>query len=87
MSESSLIIVGADGTPIGEDPPVPPALGVLPLRDTVPFPDMVIPLAVGQERSLRLLDEVLSGDRRFVMVAGATRPSSSRRRRSSTRSA
>ncbi len=43
---------------------------MLPLRDTVPFPDMVIPLAVGQERSLRLIDEVLTGDRRFVMVAG-----------------
>ncbi len=69
MSESSLVIVGADGTPVGEDPGVPSALGVLPLRDTVPFPGMVIPLAVGQERSLRLIDEVLAGDRRFVMVA------------------
>ncbi|MEH3053178.1 MAG: endopeptidase La [Patulibacter minatonensis] len=70
MTDSGLVIVGADGAPIGEGPAVPPALGVLPLRDTVPFPDMVIPLAIGQERSLRLVDEVLTGDRRFVMVAG-----------------
>ncbi len=69
MSDTELVIVGADGTPLGKEPAVPPALGVLPLRDTVPFPDMVIPLAVGQERSLRLVDEVLAGDRRFVMVA------------------
>ncbi|MFT4035484.1 MAG: endopeptidase La [Patulibacter sp.] len=69
-SDSGLVIVGADGTPIGEAPAVPPALAVLPLRDTVPFPDMVIPLAVGQERSLRLVDDALTGDRRFVMVAG-----------------
>jgi len=70
MSDPGLVIVGADGTPAGEEPAVPAALAVLPLRDTVPFPDMVIPLAVGQERSLRLVDDVLTGDRRFVMVAG-----------------
>jgi ATP-dependent Lon protease len=70
MSGTEIVIVGADGTPIGEEPAPPPALAVLPLRDTVPFPDMVIPLAVGQPRSLRLVDEVLTGDRRFVMVAG-----------------
>ncbi|MBO9534930.1 MAG: endopeptidase La [Solirubrobacteraceae bacterium] len=67
---SGLVVVGADGAPLVEDPSVPAALAVLPLRDTVPFPDMVIPLAVGQERSLRLVDDVLTGDRRFVMVAG-----------------
>ncbi|MBJ7470804.1 MAG: endopeptidase La [Solirubrobacteraceae bacterium] len=64
------MIVGADGHPIDEPTPVPAALAVLPLRETVPFPDLVIPLAVGQERSLKLLDDVLSADRRFVMVAG-----------------
>ncbi len=69
-SASDLVIVGADGNPIDEPPPVPSALAVLPLRETVPFPDLVIPLAVGQERSLKLLDDVLTADRRFVMVAG-----------------
>ncbi|MDO9174939.1 MAG: LON peptidase substrate-binding domain-containing protein, partial [Actinomycetota bacterium] len=69
-SASDLLIVGADGNPLDGPPPVPPALAVLPLRETVPFPDLVIPLAVGQERSLKLLDDVLSADRRFVMVAG-----------------
>lgn len=69
-SASDLLIVGADGNVVDEVPPVPPALAVLPLRETVPFPDLVIPLAVGQERSLKLLDDVLSADRRFVMVSG-----------------
>lgn len=69
-STPDLVIASADGNVEGELPPVPPALAVLPLRETVPFPDLVIPLAVGQERSLKLLDDVLSGDRRFVMVAG-----------------
>ncbi|MDP9189817.1 MAG: endopeptidase La [Actinomycetota bacterium] len=52
----------------GEEP-LPDALPVLPLRDTVTFPDTLTPLAVGQERSIRLVNEVLSGNRMLVMVA------------------
>ncbi|MBV8989091.1 MAG: endopeptidase La [Solirubrobacterales bacterium] len=44
-------------------------VAVLPLRDTVPFPDMLLPLNVGQERSIELINEVLRGDRSVVMVA------------------
>jgi ATP-dependent Lon protease len=43
-------------------------LPVLPLRDLVPVPDTMLPLAVGQERSVRLVDDVLAGDRRLVLV-------------------
>jgi ATP-dependent Lon protease len=50
-------------------PPLPAMLPVLPLRDTVTFPDTLIPLAIGQERSIRLINDVLSGDRMIVMVA------------------
>ncbi|WP_320672904.1 endopeptidase La [Patulibacter defluvii] len=49
--------------------PVTGALPVLPLRDTVPVPDTMIPLAIGQERSIKLVDDVLAGDRRLVLVA------------------
>jgi ATP-dependent Lon protease len=49
--------------------PVPAAVPVLPLRDTVTFPDAVLPLAVGQERSVRLVNDVLGGDRLLLMVA------------------
>ncbi|MBA3300305.1 MAG: LON peptidase substrate-binding domain-containing protein, partial [Thermoleophilaceae bacterium] len=48
---------------------LPGALPVLPLIDTVPFPDTLIPLAVGQERSIRLVNDVLAGNRMLVMVA------------------
>ncbi len=48
---------------------LPAALPVLPLRDTVPFPDTLTPLAVGQERSIKLVDDVLAGNRLLVMVA------------------
>ena len=50
-------------------PPLPEMLPVLPLRDTVTFPDTLTPLAVGQERSIHLINDVLAGNRTLVMVA------------------
>ena len=52
---------------------LPSALPVLPLKDTVVFPDSVLPLAIGQERSVRLVDEVVSGDRLLALVAAKDR--------------
>ena len=52
-------------------PALPERVGVLPLRDTVTFPDMLIPLNVGQERSIELVNDVLRGDRSIAMVASA----------------
>ncbi len=49
--------------------PLPEALPVLPLRDSVTFPDSLTPLAVGQERSIQLVDDVLGANRMLVMVA------------------
>ncbi|MCC6314943.1 MAG: endopeptidase La [Thermomicrobiales bacterium] len=43
-------------------------LPVLPLRGTVVFPLTVVPLAAAQPRSLRLIDDVMSGDRRVALV-------------------
>jgi ATP-dependent Lon protease len=49
--------------------PLPDALPVLPLRETVTYPDTLTPLAVGQPRSIKLVDDVLSANRMLVMVA------------------
>jgi ATP-dependent Lon protease len=49
--------------------PLPAALPVLPLREMVTYPDTLTPLAVGQERSIKLVNDVLSGERMLVMVA------------------
>src|SRR4051812_3809660 len=48
---------------------IPRVLPVLPLRETVPLPDTLTPLAVGQERSIQLVNDVLAGNRMLVMVA------------------
>ena len=58
----------AGGAPSG-DGALPAALPVLPLRDTVSFPATLTPLAIGQERSIRLVNEVLGGNRMLAMVA------------------
>ena len=42
---------------------------VLPLRDVVVFPHMVIPLFVGREKSIRALDLAMEGDKRILLVA------------------
>jgi ATP-dependent Lon protease len=55
---------------VGADRALPPALPVLPLRETVPFPDTLTPLAIGQDRSIELINTVLGRDRMLVMVAG-----------------
>ncbi len=49
--------------------PLPDALPILPLRETVTYPDTLTPLAVGQERSINLVNDVLSGNRMLAMVA------------------
>jgi len=41
---------------------------ILPLRGTVVFPLPVVPLAAAQPRSLRLIDEVMSGDRGVGLI-------------------
>ena len=73
--EGSPVLEVVEGSPldveeaIAADQPLPEALPVLPLRDTVTFPDTVTPLAVGQPRSIQLVDDVLGTNRMLVMVA------------------
>ncbi len=42
---------------------------VLPLRDVVVFPHMVIPLFVGRERSIRALEIAMEADKQILLVA------------------
>jgi len=47
-------------------------LPVLPLRDVVVFPHMVIPLFVGRDKSIRALDQAMESDKRILLVAQKT---------------
>ncbi len=42
---------------------------LLPLRDIVVFPGMVVPLFVGREKSVAALEEVMQGDKEIFLVA------------------
>jgi ATP-dependent Lon protease len=47
---------------------LPAGLPVLPLKETVVFPQSMSPLAIGQERSVKLIDDVVAGDRLLALV-------------------
>ena len=44
-------------------------LPILPLRDVVVYPHMVIPLFVGREKSVMALDAAMEGDKQILLVA------------------
>jgi ATP-dependent Lon protease len=55
-----------------EDKPAPVSaelLPVLPLRDIVVFPHMIVPLFVGREKSVRALEAVMKEDKQILLVA------------------
>jgi ATP-dependent Lon protease len=45
----------------------PTSYPVLPLRDIVVFPHMIVPLFVGREKSVRALEEVMQDDRQILL--------------------
>jgi ATP-dependent Lon protease len=57
-----------DETLESTDVEIPSALPVLPLKETVVFPQSVSPLAIGQERSVKLVDDVVAGERMLALV-------------------
>ena len=61
MTENYTQVTGSDGRP--------EAFPVLPLRDIVVFPYMIVPLFVGREKSIQALDEVMRTDKQILLVA------------------
>ena len=57
MSESDQNIISTDSLP------------VLPLRDIVVFPHMIVPLFVGRDKSIRALEEAMAAEKNILLVA------------------
>jgi len=55
------------------DQPIPEVLSILPLRNVVVYPYMVVPITVGQPRSLRLVEDASSGGR-IIGILGMKNP-------------
>ena len=49
-------------------PGAPGTYPVLPLRDIVVFPHMIVPLFVGREKSIKALEEVMGSDRQIMLA-------------------
>ena len=45
---------------------------LLPLRDIVIFPSMVVPLFVGREKSIKALQEAMKSDKAIVLVSNGS---------------
>jgi ATP-dependent Lon protease len=68
------VVLAPDEEPEIELPDIPGVLSVLPLKETVVFPEAMTPLAIGQERSMRLVEDVVSGDQRMLALVTVRDP-------------
>src|SRR5664279_3962055 len=70
MTDSELVVVTPEeqqhAEALGHE--LPATLPVLPLKETVVFPESMTPLAIGQERSIKLIDDVVGADRLLALV-------------------
>src|SRR5690606_17280499 len=48
---------------------IPDQLPILPLRNTVLFPGVVIPITVGRDKSIKLVKDAYKGDRTIAVVS------------------
>ena len=66
--EPQVVVKNATDTGEHQQANIPPELPLLPLRGLVIYPQTAVPLTVGQPRSIKLVDEVVSGDRMIALV-------------------
>lgn len=68
----------ADTEPVSEGEQlrgkIPDILPILPLRGLVVYPETAVPLTIGQPRSIRLVDDVVSGDDRLIGLVTSRDP-------------
>ena len=62
------ITEGLETTDTEQQLQIPSDLPVLPLRDIVIYPFMIVPLFVSREKSIRAVDEAL-GENRMILLA------------------
>jgi ATP-dependent Lon protease len=48
--------------------PIPEVLPVLPLRNIVVYPGMIVPLFVGRDKSVRALEDVMDSDKKIMLI-------------------
>ncbi len=68
----------SEPTPSGEgakqEDDIPEVLPILPLRGLVVYPQTVVPLTIGQQRSIRLVDDVVTSEQRIIGLVASKNP-------------
>jgi len=65
VAEESLV----QPPPVDESPKIPEVLPVLPLRDVVVFPYVILPLSISREKSIRAVDQALVENRMILLLS------------------
>ena len=70
MNDSEIVTISPEEQQHAEElgQELPATLPILPLKETVVFPESMTPLAIGQERSIKLIDDIVGGDRLLALV-------------------
>jgi ATP-dependent Lon protease len=67
-SDDFLPIISPDEDADSENTPLPDELPILPVRNTVLFPGVVIPITVGRQKSIKLVKKAYKGDRLLGVI-------------------
>ena len=69
MEFMSIIPLNEDGTDNIEDQPIPSEIRLLPLRNTVLFPGVVLPITVGRDRSIKAVNDAYKSDKLVGVIS------------------
>ena len=69
MEFMPIIPLNEDGGENNDDQPIPAELPLLPLRNTVLFPGVVIPITVGRDKSIKAVTDAYKGDKLIGVVS------------------
>jgi len=65
---------GLSGGEVEQEQQIPSVLPILPLRGLVVYPQTVVPLTIGQPRSIRMVDDVVASDERLIGLLASRNP-------------
>jgi len=68
------LVEDMDAQSKSQEEQIPSELPILPLRGLVVYPETAVPLTIGQPRSIRLVDDVVSADKRFIGLVASRNP-------------
>ncbi len=68
------LIEPKEGKEESKEESIPSSLPILPLRGLVVYPETAVPLTIGQPRSIRLVDDVVSADKRYIGLVASKDP-------------